>query len=231
MGGWIDFHAHVLPCDHGSDSAATSLRQLARARAAGVAEIVATPHFYANRQSLQGFLKARKRALDKVYAANDSAIFPRLRLGAEVLLCEGLENLAGIESLCVEGTNVLLLEMPFSGMNERLLNSLYHLQSRHCLRVVLAHIDRYDEKTVREALAAGARAQLNVESICAFFKRRQCRKWIAQGVVEAIGSDVHMDGEQYKKFKKAVDILGKDADVLLSRTQNLLQDRKIHTIA
>lgn len=224
---YIDFHAHVLPCaDHGSNSVEMSLRQLSRAKKAGVTRIVATPHFYPDRHHVTAFLNMRSRAFD-VLDARSNVSLPKVLLGAEVLLCMGLEHLEGIQQLCIEGTDVMLLEMPFSGVNEYLLETMYEMQSKLGLHVVLAHIDRYEEKTVREALATGARAQINAAGICSFSKRKRCLHWIAEDVVDALGSDIHRDGRQYWEFKKAIKLLGTDAEILFRRMENMLREQSV----
>ena len=48
----IDFHTHILPgIDDGSRNVEMSLRMLAAQREQQVNEIVATPHFYAQKDS------------------------------------------------------------------------------------------------------------------------------------------------------------------------------------
>lgn len=200
----MDAHAHILPCaDHGSQSVEMSLRQLSRARAAGVTDIIATPHFYPHRHRLESFLPRRENALRALLPALDGDM-PRIHLGAEVLLCDGLERMDRLEALCVQGTRTLLLEMPFSGMGEALLGSMYDIQAKRGLRVLLAHIDRYPRETVLAALETGASAQLNAEGICSLKRGRRCREWLREGVVQAIGSDVHGDGTQYRAFARAI---------------------------
>lgn len=58
----LDYHAHILPgCDHGSDGLATSLKQVEMAASAGVKTICATPHFYPHKESVESFLRRRKK--------------------------------------------------------------------------------------------------------------------------------------------------------------------------
>ena len=53
----IDFHTHILPgIDDGSRNVEMSLRMLAAQREQQVDEIVATPHFYAQKDSVEEFL-------------------------------------------------------------------------------------------------------------------------------------------------------------------------------
>ena len=49
----IDFHTHILPLmDDGSKSIEESIKMLKMLSAQGVKRIVATPHFYANDESV-----------------------------------------------------------------------------------------------------------------------------------------------------------------------------------
>ena len=109
----LDYHAHVLPgCDHGSDRLETSLRQLHMAAAAGIRTICATPHFYPHKESAEAFLRRREECA-QLLRAHLPEQAPQICLGAEVLICDGMERLEGLHRLCREGTNELLLEMPF----------------------------------------------------------------------------------------------------------------------
>ena len=48
----IDFHAHILPgADHGSRDVKTTKAQLEMLAGAGVKAVVATPHFYPQKDS------------------------------------------------------------------------------------------------------------------------------------------------------------------------------------
>ena len=96
------YHAHILPgCDHGSDSVETSRRQLEMARKAGVATVCATPHFYPQRETVACFLDRRARTAD-LLRAGLPADAPRIQLGAEVLICDGLERMQELPLLCRE---------------------------------------------------------------------------------------------------------------------------------
>ena len=109
----LDYHAHILPgCDHGSDGLATSLKQVEMAASAGVKTICATPHFYPHKESVESFLRRRKKTAGLLLRELPENA-PLIQLGAEVLICDGMERLDGLNRLCREGTNELLLEMPF----------------------------------------------------------------------------------------------------------------------
>ena len=139
----LDYHAHVLPgCDHGSDGVETSRKQLAMAAAAGIRTVCATPHFYPHKESIPSFLQRRAESA-QLLRESLTAEAPQLRLGAEVLICDGMERLDELPQLCCEGTDELLLEMPFYQWPEPVWETLYRLLERRDIRIVLAHADRY----------------------------------------------------------------------------------------
>lgn len=121
----LDYHAHILPgCDHGSDGLATSLKQVEMAASAGVKTICATPHFYPHKESVESFLRRRKKTAGLLLRELPENA-PLIQLGAEVLICDGMERLDGLNRLCREGTNELLLEMPFYAWPESIWDTLY----------------------------------------------------------------------------------------------------------
>ena len=199
----IDFHAHVLPgADHGSDSLATSIAQLTLASRAGVKRIIATPHFYPHRHTLDTFLERRETSYKKLCNAGAMEI-AEVRVGAEVLVCENIEALEGIEKLCIQGTRTLLLELPFLSFSESYCNTVDTLVSRG-FDIVLAHADRYSKEDIDALINVGAKIQLNADSISGFFKRKHLYNWAEKGYVVALGSDIHnADASAYKKFVKA----------------------------
>lgn len=204
MYGILDFHAHVLPtADHGSDSIETTLFQLESAGRCGVERIIATPHFYPNAHSVDSFLERRNQAYKLLEPhLNDST--PKIKLGAEVLICEEIENLPEIDKLFVEGTNTLLLELPFSKFQLGFIHSVKKLISRG-INVVLAHADRYSPDGIEALVAKGAKIQLNADSLATIFKRKVLYDWMERGLVVALGSDIHgRDKRAYSNFMKAI---------------------------
>ena len=61
----IDWHSHVLPqLDDGSRSLEESVAMLEALKCQGVDTVIATPHFYANEESVEAFLERRKKSHD-----------------------------------------------------------------------------------------------------------------------------------------------------------------------
>lgn len=220
----VDFHAHILPCaDHGSNSVETSLKQLKYASLYGVKRIVATPHFYPHRHTLNSFLKRRDGAyIDLTKHLTDG--MPEIRLGAEVLICDNIDRFSGLEKLCISGTNILLLELPFTDFTDNFCISVENL----CLmgyRVVLAHADRYQADDIEKLVSSGAKIQLNADSVTTFFKKKHLYNWAERGLVVALGSDIHNANKSaYKKFDKAKEKFADYLDVIKESSDKFWAD-------
>ncbi len=219
----IDFHAHILPhADHGSTSYDSSVKQLKAAKEAQVDLIVATPHFYPNKHDVHSFIKRRNHGYEKIKPVLGE-LGIECRLGAEVMLCEGLENLEHLDRLCIEGTSVMLLELPFRAINSRLITSVCNLQEMG-ITPILAHINRYSVKEVNSVLRLGTAAQINTEALFQLFRRKKAIKAIKHGVVQALGSDAHEDRMGcYEEFARALKKLGPEQEArIMSDTAELL---------
>ena len=66
----IDFHSHVLPgIDDGSRDTDMSLAMLRMEQEQNVQAVVATPHFYAEQDSVKSFLKRRSHSMERLMRA------------------------------------------------------------------------------------------------------------------------------------------------------------------
>lgn len=198
----LDYHAHILPgCDHGSDGIATSLQQIKIAKAAGIKNICATPHFYPHRESIESFLCRRQESFEKLCDClkEDN---PRIIPGAEVLLCEGMERLRDLDKLCLQGTNELLLELPFYRWTEQIWETLYQLHEIEEIEIIIAHADRYPQDDIERIIREGMSLQLNIACFRKLWQRKSYLSWIEKGKVIYVGSDIHMLGREYRDWEK-----------------------------
>ncbi len=218
----IDFHAHILPgADHGSKDLSVSLQQLKLAQQAGIDLLVATPHFYPKVESCAEFLSRRKQCAQQLLQAKRHS--PEILIGAEVQLCTGLEQMSELEELCIEGTNILLLELPPNYSIRRYDQTLDALLYGRKLTVVLAHIDRYDPIHVDFLLEMGCLAQINAAAFHRFGVTKRAMHRVQSESVVALGSDIHGTDVGYHDFLKAKKRLGQEYDRLMARTAALLQ--------
>ncbi len=209
----IDFHSHILPAmDDGSKNTDDSLKMLSELKSQGVTDVVLTPHFYANSESVSDFLLRRQASYNKL-SASLSDDFPGLHQGAEVRYYEGISRLADLKKLCIEGTDLLLLEMPFSRWTDFVIKELYALTSRGDITVVLAHIERYiklnPQALIDEIINNGALIQINASFVSGFLSKRKAIDFLRSGRAHFIGSDCHDPVSRPPDIKSAVDVISK----------------------
>lgn len=202
----IDFHTHILPgIDDGSRDEGMTLDMLREEGRQGVGLVVATPHFYANRTSMDGFLKRRGDALERAKRAVEAAgeALPELMTGAEVYYFRGIGRADAVSKLCVGQTRTLLLEMPFEQWTEDVYRDVEQLVKAKGLDVVLAHVERYvefqrDMGAWDRVMALPLTRQVNAGSFLrhrTLFRRDRtrsfCLKLLAEHPDTIIGSDCH----------------------------------------
>lgn len=217
----IDFHAHVLPgADHGSEGLSTSLAQLRLAEEAGIKTLVVTPHFYPQVEELSDFLMRRQSCWNELQSNYSGSV--ELRLGAEVHMCQGLDHMDGLEQLCVQGTDILLLELGYRAWPQAVTETVLRIFEDHKFKPILAHIDRYDPSRIDELLSYGISAQLNADAFCRLFGKKRLVSWIDSGAVVALGSDIHGTTIGYDNYLKAKTYLKERFNSLMQRTAKLL---------
>jgi protein-tyrosine phosphatase len=165
MGPFVDCHSHVVPS--GDDGAATVDDGLALCRSAsrhGTAVLFGTPHIWPyftltperEQEVRRAFETMRRRAnLD-------------LRLGFELTPSRALLS-ENPERYVLEGTDRVLMEVPFTGPADRVFALAEHIESAG-LRPVIAHPERteavLDDPAVADELAArGWTVQVNATSL------------------------------------------------------------------
>ena len=150
---------------------------------------------------------------------------PRVILGAEVLAFEGIDRLPHIEDLCLMGTNILLLEMPFSHWSDRLIDSVEALSERQDLEIVLAHVDRYDKKQVESLLALDrVKGQVNVSALTKHLQGGYLRDWIKEGKIIAVGSDIHGTKTGYTEWQSVKQHYPEEWKIVMRKTEERLSN-------
>ena len=191
----IDFHTHILPgVDDGSKSVLTSISMLREEYRQGIEAAILTPHFYAGENSIEQFLEKRDQAWQGLEAClGDES--PRVYLGAEVQFFEGICSVEEVHKLCIEGTNTLLLEMPFGHWSQRVVEEVLELNAGGSTQVVLAHIERYLEmqpaETWQYLRTNGVWMQTNISFVTNWKTRHKAMKMLSRGEIQFLGSDCH----------------------------------------
>ncbi|MBQ7089237.1 MAG: hypothetical protein IJN04_06315 [Clostridia bacterium] len=210
----IDWHNHVLPAmDDGSHSVAESIAMLRAQAEQGVTTVIATPHFYANDESVTSFLNRRSHAAALLAEQYGDDGIPSLRLGAEVRYYPGISRMEGLSSLCIQQTNLLLLEMPMMHWTESMVRELIEMSGRNGIRLVLAHIERYlalqNRAVWGRLLDNGILMQTNASFFAAFSTKRKALTLLKEGYVHLLGSDCHNMTSRPPQIGRAVDVIQK----------------------
>lgn len=205
----VDLHTHVLPAvDDGSRSVEESLAMLAALSRQGARGVAATPHFYAQRTTPEQFFERRQAAWECL-APHLGADAPELRLGAEVQYFEGIQRYDALERFRIEGTELLLLEMPVCVWTLRMLDAVLEINQRRDMRVMLAHIERYlrfqNAKTWELLLDNDVFMQASTE----FFIRhsRKAMRMLREGRIHFLGTDSHNMESRCPNLEEALRVI------------------------
>lgn len=191
----IDFHSHVLPgMDDGSKSVEESLALLEASAGQGISHMAATSHFYPMENSPEQFLERRAAAAERLRRVWKPGL-PKLLLGAEVYFFEGMSGVQELDALRLEGTQLLLVEMPFHSWTDRMVKELLAVHERPGICVMLAHIERYfrfQPKGIWDDLRdRGILMQSNAEFFLSWRTKRKACRMLAEGRIHLLGSDCH----------------------------------------
>ena len=180
--------------------------------AQGVSTVIATPHFYANDESVDGFLERRTQAFEALKAELPEGA-PEIRLGAEVKYYQGISRMADLKALRIEGGKLLLLEMPMSSWTEYMVRELIELSGKSGVQVVLAHVERYlklQKQAVWDRLFENdILAQANASFFHSFATKRKAISLLAEGNIHFVGSDCHGVTTRPPQIGKAFEVIRK----------------------
>ena len=134
-------------------------------------------------------------------------------LGAEVAWVPNLAQLPGLERLCYQDTEFLLLELPFGPWDDMLFRQIYDLMNCRGITPIIAHIDRYwglqEKKQFEMLFSIGVPVQLSAEPLLHFTTRGRALRLIRAGRVQMLISDAHNMTDRQPNLGKASDVLHK----------------------
>lgn len=209
----IDWHNHILPgMDDGSRNTAESIAMIKMQTADGVTTVIATPHFYANDESVEVFLERRKKAAAQLQDALDENA-PEILLGAEVRYYQGISRMENLKALRIQNSKLLLLEMPMTCWTEYMIRELTELAGKSGIQIVLAHVERYlklqKKSTWERLLESGILMQSNASFFLGFGSKKKAISLLKKGKINFIGSDSHNTTSRPPMLKKAFDVIQK----------------------
>lgn len=234
MKGWIDFHSHILPgIDDGSRDVQESLEMLRLLSGQGVTTVAATSHFYPYEEKLDSFLANRQRAYERLKPELTDAL-PDVRLGAEVYYYAGISRMEGLSKLCLEGTDLLLLEMPMAEWGEYTIRELIDMNTSSGVTLMMAHIERFlklqKKDTLERLLDNNILIQVNASLFGSMLNRAKAIRMLERCAIHAIGSDCHNLSTRKPNMDVAIQAITKKcgtefADSFVDFTHSLLDER------
>ncbi len=211
----VDFHSHILPdVDDGSRSVEQSLEMLAESKKQGVECVVVTPHFYADKDTPERFIERRAKAAAILREAMLGTDLPEIVLGAEVAYFEGISDSGILDKMKIEGTEVVLIEMPAISWNERMVDEVAAIYEKTGIVPMIAHIDRYIKVFGKKNMADWFEGlPVIIQANSSFFEgwkySRLALKMFLQSKIHLIGSDAHNMTTRAPNMKVAFDALEK----------------------
>ena len=226
----IDFHSHILAgIDEGSRDTEMSLTMLRMEQEQGVEAVVATPHFYAQQDSVKNFLKRRERSMHRLMEVSEreEQIQMPIYLGAEVYYFRGIGEGTLIRELCIQNSRILLLELPFCQWESYIYADIVRLVRDQKLTVILAHVERYhklqkNREIWNAVMELPVHIQLNTGPFLDWKKRsRSIRIMREQGTV-LLGSDTHNLTSRSPNLAQACEIIrSKAGAAYVEKTEKL----------
>ena len=171
----------------------------------GVGLVFATSHYIPHRESPASFLARRAQAAETLKAV--AAGTPPVRLGAEIYLEQALPE-KGLEPLCLEGTRLLLVEMPRQSYKPWMMEKIQNIAYGMRVTPVIAHVDRYLDWYTREDYAAlfsfsDCLYQINMEALADRAARKFVLRLAKEGYPLLPGSDAHNTEKRRPNFDEA----------------------------
>ncbi len=145
----VDVHTHVLPgMDDGAKDSLTAINMIKMLIKQDVKLIFATSHYYNHKEKIEDFLERRKASYNRLEdewrnlgMEGDLPVF----LGAEVSLERDIQYCTGLERLCLQGTNIILTELPYDNLKGWEMEAIENISYKFHVRPMIAHIDRYTD--------------------------------------------------------------------------------------
>ncbi len=209
----IDFHSHILPeIDDGSSSIKESQIMLATMASQGISIVAATPHFFANDETVDSFIQRRSEAYQNL-CQNLFEGCPQILPGAEIRYYNGISRLDELGKLTLQGTRFLLIEMPFDKWAEYSIREICDISNCGKYTVVLAHIERYlkyqKPEVIERLLQNGVLIQCNSTFFTSHFASLKAFKMLRNMQVHFIGSDCHNTTTRPPNIQKALNRIAK----------------------
>ncbi len=193
----LDIHSHILPdVDDGAKDIETSIKLLEMMAAQGITDVIATPHFDARYDDIGFFKQKTADALRDLRLYINDPQLPNIYMGSEVYYFKGMGKTQGLYDLTLSGSRYILVELPSSSIDSSVLRDISDIYDNLGLVPIIAHIERYFERSHFRELSrlitnGSALSQINAQAVLSREQGKICKKLIKHGLVTFVASDAH----------------------------------------
>lgn len=210
-----DLHSHILPgIDDGARDTECARLLLRREYEQGVRRVALTSHYDCEKLLPEEFLARRGEAYARLRDGLEAADMDMtLKLGSEVRFSPALTEME-LRGLCLEGTSVLLLELPVAHRPPFLSEVLHRLSSRGIIPLI-AHVERYpyvleDPTLLAKWMELEAYTQINADTLLRDDRLgRMALRFLEWGLVQVVASDAHSLEKRPPRLAQAMDKIEK----------------------
>jgi protein-tyrosine phosphatase len=216
--GLMDIHCHIMSgIDDGALNDEASLIMLKQAKAEGITDIIATPHFFPGSRAYKNELQEKKlKELNTTSQKNNLAI--TIYEGNELYLEKGAYDAVKTnECKSLGNTRYVLVEMSFYDKPYGIVLNELKLLIDNGYVPIIAHPERYlwaasNLDLLASVVQLGCRLQLTTSSVMGLAGKtiqKLSRTMIEKDMVYCISSDAHDPIENKPMLSKAFGVLKK----------------------
>ncbi len=215
MNGYVDIHSHILPfLDDGAKDLQTAVALVKECINQGITTIICTPHYlYSEKDKVDSFIKRRDESFRLLKAELEKQNITDIdfRMGAEVNFNCDLSEVENIEKLAIEGTDYILIEMPFSTWQDGMFDYLYTLIAQKNLVPIIAHVERYyqNEREFKKLEKLEVYFQVNAPAFLDRGDKKNANKLLKSKKIHLIGTDTHSLNTRPPKMAEGFSYLSK----------------------
>lgn len=198
---YFDLHSHILPSiDDGSKNIEESVQLLEMMKLDGIESVIATSHFYPAEMNLEDYIEQTSSAFKLLCETAKGKELPNLYLGCELLFYSGIGNIENSETLCLNRSKYLLLELTDFDLGLSCFEDILALKEKGIIPII-AHIERYFKgKNYKQLLDFvednNIPVQLNAASVMTRPYRRIVKKILSRDIFCVLATDTHSVNER-----------------------------------
>ena len=173
------------------------------------------PHFYANHDTPERFLRRRAAAWEMLQTAMaQEAGLPEVIPGAEVYYFSGISDSDQLHRLTTGQKRYIMLEMPTVPWTQNMYQEMENIYTKHGITPIIAHIDRYiSPLRHRQILGRLEELPVLVQANSDFFLRSMTAplalRMLKEKRIHLLGSDCHNCNTRKPELGRAIEKIEK----------------------